>query len=134
MCELIDECCSEDETDTETQPTDQSPKKVFNVKIFEWRNERLEAMMLRLEAYDEQKKKDSPKNTPGIKPRTRIRNLLNPLISKSKAPTGLPFDCYNPEWLENLRNNHPDQYDALQVDPTPVLEDLERKADLCLRL
>ncbi|KAH9818829.1 hypothetical protein DFH28DRAFT_887723, partial [Melampsora americana] len=130
---IIDLCCSEDETDNELEPTD-SPKKVFKVKKFEWRSARLEALLLRLEAYDEQKKKDSPKNTPGAKPQNRVRDSLNPLISQSQAPPGLPSDCYDPDWLEELRNNDPDRYEQLQVDPTTVLEGLEKQANICLKL
>lgn len=133
MCELIDQCCSEDETDNEVEQVDAS-KKVFKVKKLPWRNARLEALILRLEAYDEEKKKVSPKNTPGAKPRNRIRDSLEALISNSKTPCGLPSDCYDPEWLANLRTNHPDQYEELQVDPTTVLDDLERKAYVCLRI
>ncbi|KAH9807517.1 hypothetical protein DFH28DRAFT_862323, partial [Melampsora americana] len=88
----------------------------------EWRNARLEALFVRLEAYDEQKKKDSPKNQAGAKPRTRVRNTTAPLISQSAAPSGLPCDCYDPEWLEKLRNHNPDEYEELQVDPTPILD------------
>ncbi|KAH9808165.1 hypothetical protein DFH28DRAFT_936423 [Melampsora americana] len=112
---------SEDETNNELEPTD-SPKKVFKVKKFKW------------QTYNEQKKKDSPKNTPGAKPQNQVRDSLNPLISQSQAPPGLPSDCYDPDWLEELRNNNPDRYEQLQVDPTTVLEGLEKQANICLKL
>lgn len=131
LCEVIDKCCSEDETDAEAERVEPR-KKVYNVKKFPWRHTRLEALVLRLEAHDDKKRKDSPKGTKGAKPRDRVRNST--LISQSKTPPGLPFDCYDPEWLEELQNNNPDQYEALQVDPTPILDNLERKADRFLKV
>lgn len=102
------------------------------MKKFQWRNARLEALFLWLEACDEEQKKANPKNAVGCKPRTRVRD--DPLFSETKAPVGLPFDCYDPEWLENLRINDPDQYDELRVVETPKLDSLEKQADAVLKL
>ncbi|KAH9817605.1 hypothetical protein DFH28DRAFT_863552, partial [Melampsora americana] len=121
LCELIDHCCSEDETDVETDAND-TPRKIFRVKRYVWRSTRLEALLLRLEAYDAHIKKTSPKNTPGAKPRTRVRDSMDLITSKSKPPCGLPIDCYDPEWLENVRLNDPNLYEELQVDDDPVLD------------
>ncbi|KAH9814177.1 hypothetical protein DFH28DRAFT_1057331 [Melampsora americana] len=131
MCDVIDHCCSEDETDMETVSND-SPKKLYNVKKFQWRNPRVGALLLKLEAYDDRQRKENPKHRVGCQPRHRVRDKC--LISTSKAPSGLPSDCYDPEWLENLRTNHPDEYDELQADPTPVLDDLEKSADILLKI
>lgn len=133
LCELIDNCCSEDETDVDDEAND-SPKKIFKVKRFVWRSPRLEALLLRLEAYDAKKRKDSPKSTSGAKPRTRVRDSMDPITSQSTAPSGLPIDCYDPEWLEDVRLNDPNFYEALQVDDTPVLDGLEKQADLTLKI
>lgn len=99
--------------------------------MFPWRKDRVETLMVRLEGHEERQKKDSPKGTTGAKPRTRVRG--SGLVSESKPPSGLPIDCFDSVWLEDLRINNPNQYEELQIEDTPLLDSLEKKADTVFR-
>lgn len=91
---MLDECCSEDETDNEA--TDST--KVCKVRRFEWRSAALEEVLIMIDEYRVTRNASSPLGTPGVSPRQRVRNQGNPFSLKD-APAGLPIDCYNPAWL-----------------------------------
>ncbi|KAH9806798.1 hypothetical protein DFH28DRAFT_1076340 [Melampsora americana] len=131
LCNLIDHCCSDDESDFEGEPSG-SQKKVFRIKKLVWRSTALQTLLLSLEAHRAKEKEKSPKGTPGVRPTERIRDSR--LLSQAEAPPALPIDCYDADWLKDLEQNHPEQYEMLQVDPTPILHSLEVRAYNVLKI
>lgn len=81
-----------------------------------------------LDAYMARRKASVPKAVrkyTGRPSRPRSRQEDAP-ISKLPAPSGLPVDCYCSTWLESLQSEDPLGYSQLEIDPTPVLDDLVR--------
>lgn len=131
LCNLIDQCCSDDESDFENEPSG-SQKKIFRIKKLVWRSSALQTLILSLEAHRSKEKENSPKGTPGVRPTERVRDLS--VLSEVQAPPGLPIDCYDADWLKNLEEDDPDQFELLQVDPTPMLRSLEVRAYEVLKI
>ncbi|EGF98181.1 uncharacterized protein MELLADRAFT_96091 [Melampsora larici-populina 98AG31] len=132
LCNVIDHCCSDDESDFEDEPSGSS-KKIFRVKKLAWRSAELQTLIFSLEAHRSKQKEISPKGTQGVRPTERIRGS-DMALSQVKAPPGLPIDCYDQEWLKDLEENHADQYEVLQVDPTPILPAIETRAYNVLKI
>ncbi|KAH9819108.1 hypothetical protein DFH28DRAFT_1122695 [Melampsora americana] len=125
FCNVIEQCCSDDETDLEDDPSG-SQKKIFRIKKLEWRSTSLQTLLLSLDAHRSKEKDNSPKGTPGVRPTERVRDST--LLSRMEPPPGLPIDCYDAEWLKKVEEHEPEQYEALQVDPTPIIRSFEVRA------
>lgn len=99
MERVIENCCSDDETDVEETRLQES--KVCKVRQLAWRSNKLGAAVVHVDELREQEQRSSPTGTPGVPPRIRTRGKTHPFSSKL-APVGLPIDCYSEEWLASL--------------------------------
>ncbi|KAH9823455.1 hypothetical protein DFH28DRAFT_1078402 [Melampsora americana] len=126
LCTLIKAASSDDETDDDEDNAGEGQKRC-RILAMPWRSVALEDLLLRLDAYHDRKKRDSPQGTRGAKPRIRLREREEyRKESRLPAPCGLPIDCYSPEWLSNL---DPEGREALDIDEEPALIPLQNQAN-----
>lgn len=90
--DLAATCCSDDETDHE----DANGPKCCKVRRLQWRSSALEKIFVAIDAA--RGDKSSMKRSPGQPARIRKRSQNNP-VSEIEAPSGLPEDCYDKDWL-----------------------------------
>lgn len=126
---IMEEACSDDETDSEVGAEGhQSNTQPCVVRVLEWRSEKLRYVCMLLDAYMARRKASIPKAVrkySGRPSRPRIRRANAP-ISKIPAPSGLPVDCYCETWLKRLQSEDPLEYSQLEIEPTPILDNLVR--------
>ncbi|EGG04104.1 uncharacterized protein MELLADRAFT_89639 [Melampsora larici-populina 98AG31] len=125
LCPLIQAATSDDETDDDQDlPADK--QKRCRVLRLPWRSPALEDLLVRLDVYQDTKKKASPKGTRGAKPRIRLReDDEDRKESQISAPAGLPIDCYSVDWLSTL---DPTEREDLEIEEEPALAAFQRRA------
>lgn len=128
---LVQECCSDDETDHE-DCQDEIAKHVsscVHIRKLKWRSAALQHIFTRLDLYKSKIDASTPNRrrsqgstpTPAGRPsRLRIR-CENASTNDANAPVGLPVDCYSAEWLQTLSHLERSQ---LEMKPQRVLSQL----------
>lgn len=111
LSRILDECCSEDETDTEASTSG----KVCKVRCFWWQSAALEEILIFIDEHRVKSNDASPVGTPGPSARQRVRSWRNPFSDKD-APEGLPIDCYDHGWLYDL-NPQKERAEVLKQRP-----------------
>ncbi|EGF97621.1 uncharacterized protein MELLADRAFT_114195 [Melampsora larici-populina 98AG31] len=110
---IIQAACSDDETDHEgcLHLDSDQPQAPVHIRKLSWRSSELTDTIILLEEYKARIDVSIPKpatpkdrrssSSNGRPPRPRLR-CPNALISDHAAPSGLPIDCYSPQYLETL--------------------------------
>lgn len=141
ILDIVNECCSDDETDMDNPDT--AERRPFKVRRLEWRSQKLLDIMLKIDAQRHKTRtcnNVTPTSTPatrvrkkngkvGITPRDRMRHPNNPTNDK-EPPFGLPSDCYDTEWVSGLRGNDKLAFESGMAGPLldrrDIREALER--------
>jgi hypothetical protein len=95
-----------------------SKPKYCIVRQFAWRNPAVNDLMELLDEWRREKRQSTPKKPRGPIPAIRKRPT-SPVISDTKASPGLPYDFYDPEWLNSLNDV---EMSSLEVSLKPGLE------------
>ncbi|EGG11099.1 uncharacterized protein MELLADRAFT_60049 [Melampsora larici-populina 98AG31] len=129
---VIQEACSDDETDHEdcAHPDNIQSRTPCHIRKPTWRSSELTNIFILLDEYKARLDVSIPKprkqenqssgSTHGRPPRPRLR-CPNGLISDIPVPSGLPVDCYSPDYLDSLT---PFERSALEIDRKPLLSNL----------
>lgn len=132
LAPVVQAACSDDETDHDgcLHLDSNASQSACHIRHMNWRSSKLTDTILLLEQYKARIDESIPKppkqekkrssSVHGRPPRPRLR-CPNPLLADHTAPSGLPIDCYSPQYLESLT---PFERSALGIDRTPLLSTL----------
>ncbi|PLW38171.1 hypothetical protein PCASD_09469 [Puccinia coronata f. sp. avenae] len=100
---IVEQCCSDDETDDEADPSLLRPGAPMRASVLKlpWRSEKVERIMIALDQLKARRRNYSVQQPNTPPPRVRRRSQ-NPKISKMPHKEGLPVVFYDESWLNNL--------------------------------